>query len=153
MSAVFAALLGALAGGLIAFQVARRNIKDQFFYAAAAKLKQSFTDILRLLREPNVRFEIIDEFTIDAMDNSFGEHERAVIEFTYALPKWQRDSFSRAWESYRGKETGHDKMKRKYFNQLNWQQAAHKDIESILAFTEPSHFPFFEELKSCRKKK
>ena len=128
------ALIGTLTGSLIGFQIARRNIKDQFFYAASAKLKQAFIDVLRLLNLPEDKF--IDLHAIDVMEDSYWKHELAVIEFRYALPKSKRPCFDRAWENYKGNETGPEKLTKKYFGRDNWQQEALNNIEEILIFAE-----------------
>lgn len=132
-------LAGTFLGSLLGSWIARRTVREQFFYSSAAKLKQSFVDVLRCLKEPEDRFEIITEWTIDAMDSCFPEHERSVTEFAYALPEKERARLYDAWEKYRGKELGNDKFRKRYLNRRCWQQEALKDIETLLAFTELPH--------------
>lgn len=138
-------LAGALTGGLIGFWVSRATTRDQFFYAAAAKLKQAFNDILVLLNLPEDKF--IDMHAIERMDNSYWQHERAVIEFRYALPKFKRCRLDKAWEHYKGNDTGTEKLTKKYFGRDNWQQKALQDIEAILYFTEHNPFSLWQRGK------
>ena len=146
INTILPTLAGALIGGLIGFWVSRATTRDQFFYTAAAKLRQTFNDVLVLLNLPEDKF--IDMHAIECMDNSFWQHERAVIEFRYALPKFQRCRLDKAWEHYKGDDTGPEKLTKKYFGKTNWQQIALKDIEAILDLTEHNPFSLWQRLKS-----
>ena len=137
------ALAGALTGGVIGFWVSRAATKDQFFYAASTKLKEAFIDVLRSLILPEDQF--VDIVALDCMDECFSQHERAVIEFRYALPIWQRPRFDAAWENYKGKETGVCKLSNKYAD--IGREIILSDIEAILEFTKPPTFPFLVILK------
>ncbi len=136
----------ALAGALVGFWISRATTRDQFFYTAAAKLKVAFNETLIMLNLPEDKF--VDLHAVECMDNSFWKHERAVIEFRYALPKFQRRRFDNAWENYKGNDTGPEKMTKKYFAKQNWQHIALCDIEAILYFTEHNPSSFDQRIKN-----
>ena len=128
------AIGGTIAGAIIGSWSTLRSVRNQQFYSSAAKLKQSFLDVLVLLNLPKDKF--IDLYAIEVLDKSFYKQEQAIIEFRYSLPKSKRVLFNNAWLNYIGNETGDDKLTKKYFKCSNWQEEARKNIETILDFTE-----------------
>lgn len=134
--AALIALTSAFVGSLMGFLIARRNTKDQFFYAAGAKLKLAFRDELAFLTDPKWENS---SFFHRRLETTFEKHFLAITEFRYALHKSQRDGFDKVWQEYYTTEDApNDILLVKYSPELNptGREDAIKNIEAILKFTE-----------------
>jgi hypothetical protein len=135
MDAAIIGVIGTLAGAFIGFWGAMKVARFQHFFSSGSNLKNTFLEVLVLLRQPKETF--IDLYVIDVMENSFYKHEMAVVEFRYSLPASKRIDFDNAWRNYYESDSeGETILTKKYFASPNWQNEALSNIEAILEFAD-----------------
>jgi hypothetical protein len=152
MTETEATLVGALVGGAIgvigtyfgALRIERIKIR----YVVNNKLREAFAIELATLQRADEKFN-----HISLLDSSFLKHQIAVNEFTDFLDRFELFAFNKAWHKYYNypKQIKNPLdgpfFETKYPNTPYGRSEAIKNIEAILAFSNPSKWFLYPIIK------